>query len=204
MPLQLITAPTVEPVTLDEMKQHANVSIGADDTYLSGLIAAARITAENYTHSVFITQKWRYLRDGFPVYQVLYERSGFAFFYLPKPPLQAISLFTYVDTGGAVQALVDQVTDYQLDPGGEERPARLIPPFARPWPPSRMVPNSVIVEFTCGYGDAGTAVPDPIRLAIKMMAADWYATREDSSPATLHAVPRGVCELLDPYHNRLS
>jgi uncharacterized phiE125 gp8 family phage protein len=202
--LQLIQAPAVEPVTVDEAKTHCNIFASADDGYVTGLIAAARRKAENYTRSAFITQKWRYLRDGFPGYSMLYERSGYNFFYVPKPPLQTIDLFTFVDTAGVVQTLATPVTDYQLDKGGEQRPARLIPPFARPWLPTRMVPNSVIVEFTCGYGDDGTKVPDDIRLAIKMMVADWYATREDSSVMSLHSVPRGVCELLDDYRNLLS
>jgi uncharacterized phiE125 gp8 family phage protein len=204
MGLQLITAPSVEPVTVDEAKTHCNISTSADDSYVTGLIAAARRYTENYTRSAMITQKWRYLRDGFPGYSTLYERSYLNSFYVPKPPLQTIDLFTFVDSGGAVQSLTDPVNDYQLDKGGFERPARLLPPFARPWLPTRMVPNSVIVEFTCGYGDDETEVPEDIKLAIKMMVADWYLNREDSSPALLRSIPRGVCELLDGYRNVLS
>jgi hypothetical protein len=65
-------------------------------------------------------------------------------------------------TAGTPQTLTQDATfvtnpanpqyGYQLDHGSETQPGRLLPPFARPWPPTRMVPANVIMQFRCGYG----------------------------------------------------
>ena len=41
---------------------------------------------------------------------------------------------------------------YQLVKGSDTMPATVMPPFARPWPPTRMVPSNVQMQFKCGYG----------------------------------------------------
>ena len=41
MPLQLITPPAIEPVTLDEARAHLKVDTADDDTLITALIAAA-------------------------------------------------------------------------------------------------------------------------------------------------------------------
>jgi hypothetical protein len=65
-----------------------------------------------------------------------------------------------VDTAGAVQSLTLDTTygngslqyGYQLRRGTLTQPARVMPSWARPWPPSRMVPSNVMIQFRCGYG----------------------------------------------------
>jgi uncharacterized phiE125 gp8 family phage protein len=169
---------------------------GSEDQTVSDLITAAREDVEDFTRTALITQSWQYLRDGFPGYHPLYDRRGYPQFYLPKPPLQAVTLFQYVDTGGVTQTLATAPDDYQLDPGDGSRPARLLPPFARPWPPARLIPSNVTVEFTCGYGDTADTVPMKIRLAIRKTVADWYMNRE-----RVGVVPGEARDILADYRN---
>lgn len=169
----LITPPASEPVTLDQVKTHAKIFTTAEDSYIQTIvIPGARQAVEDELHKVLITQTWLLKRDGFPGFDPKYETFGYPTILLPKPPFQAIQSFTYVDVAGITQTLypcnsdgttptidgVEQYYGYQIDPGSETQPARLIPPWARPWPPSRRLPMSVQVNFVAGFGPSAGAV----------------------------------------------
>jgi hypothetical protein len=92
---------------------------------------------------------------------------------MPLPPTQSVDFVKYVDVSGAVQTLPLDTTygngglqyGYQFARGGETAGARLLSGWARPWPPTRMVPANVLVQFRCGFGQpitcsmtAGSAV----------------------------------------------
>jgi uncharacterized phiE125 gp8 family phage protein len=180
---------------------------GPEDFKVWDLIKTARETVENFTNTALITQKWRYLRNGFSKHDRLYEDTTYGGFYLPNPPLQQITLFQYRDTNGDLQTLVAAGGNgeaaggygYQLDLGAGAKPAEVRPPYVVPWPPVRRIVNNVIIEFMCGYGDTADTVPGPIRRAIMEMVSDWYYNRE----------PRGVInsdtyDALKDYRNLVS
>jgi hypothetical protein len=169
--IALITAPMVEPVTLAEAKLQCGFGPVEDSTReassilndkLRGFIAAARQACENYTRSVYITQRWLLRSDAFPGLSARYEKLGYPQIDLSPPPFQSVDFFKYVDVAGNVQALTIDATygtnptnpqyGYQLERGSETQAGRLLPPFARPWPPTRMVPSNVMVQFRCGFG----------------------------------------------------
>jgi uncharacterized phiE125 gp8 family phage protein len=161
--ITLVTPPALEPVPLQDMKDFLYVDFSADDKLIMRLIRTARMAVETYTRRALLTQEWLYAIDYFPGYELLYTARGYPSLLLPKPPFQAVQSIQYVDVFGDVQPLPEQ-TDYgkdsslfygyQLDPGNETQPARLTPPWARPFPPTRRVPRAVQVDFTCGYCDA--------------------------------------------------
>ncbi len=165
----LITPPPVEPVNQGAMLNQLGMSTPTDTglaatltAQLNGYIMAARADCENYCRRVFITQTWLLRRDSFPGRDFRYEALGYAHIELPKPPFQSVYFLQYVDVSGTLQTLsidttygtnpADPQYGYQLDRGSETQPARLLPPFARPWPPTRMVPSNVLCQFRCGYG----------------------------------------------------
>jgi uncharacterized phiE125 gp8 family phage protein len=172
----LIQPPAIEPITLAEAKLQLGFGPMQDsdraasqilNDKLRAFIIAARQDCENYTRRAFITQRWLLRRDSFPGHNLRYEWNGYPQIELPKPPFQSVDFVNYVDVSGAVQALTIDTSygtnpanpeyGYQLDRGSETQAARLLPPFARPWPPTRMVPANVIVQFRCGYGGPITA-----------------------------------------------
>jgi hypothetical protein len=169
--IALIAGPVAEPVTLNDVKlqlgfgpmqdsDRAAASILNDK--LRAFIIAARQDCENWTNRVFYTQRWILRRDSFPGHNLRYEWNGYPQIDLPKPPFQSIDFFKYIDVNGTPQTLTQDTTygtnpanpqyGYQLERGSETQFGRLLPPFARPWPPTRMVPANVIVQFRCGYG----------------------------------------------------
>jgi len=165
----LIAPPPVEPVSLAQMLTQLGMQAPSDagllatlTAQLGGYITAARAWCEDYCRRVFITQTWLLRRDSFPGRDFRYESFGYAQIDLPKPPFQSVYFLQYIDVSGALQTLYIDTTfgtnpadpqyGYQLDRGSETQPARLLPPFARPWPPTRMVPSNVLCQFRCGYG----------------------------------------------------
>lgn len=219
----LITPPAMEPVTLAQVKTHAKIFTTADDSYLSSIvIPAARQAIEDELKQVLITQTWLLKRDGFPGFDPKYETQGYPTIVMPKPPFQSIISFTYVDVAGVTQTLLQTASDgttvdgqfygYQLDPGSETQPARLIPPWARPWPPARRLPMAVQVEFVCGYGPSSDSppiwvsggIPMPIVSAILLQASHLYYNRDAIVATEGKELARGVSALLAPYVNRIA
>lgn len=213
--LVLVTPPASEPVVVDDLLQDLGYGPASDldsgtlailTGRLTPKILAARVDCENYTRRAFITQTWQLKRDGFPGFNAKYDRTGYPQILIPKPPFQSIDSFQYVDVAGVLQTLTVDVSygndpsnfyGYQLDPGSDGQPARVLPPFARPWPPTRLVPNNVLIQFVCGYGDAASDVPAPILMGIRFLTQFYY----EQGAAVDAPLPRVVTRLLDPYRN---
>ena len=163
-PLRLITPPTAEPVALADFKNILRIPAmdTSWDSTLNIFLKAAREACENYCRIALVTQTWLARLDSFPSVPLRYDRNGYPQILLPKPPFQSIDSISYVDTSGAVQALTRDPSygvnlaapfyGYQLEPGGGIMPAAITPPWARPWPPQRMVPANVTIQFRSGYG----------------------------------------------------
>ena len=66
MPMQLITPPAGEPVSLAEAKLHLRVDFDDDDSLIQVLISAARQAAETLTNRQLVTARWRMVLDSFP------------------------------------------------------------------------------------------------------------------------------------------
>jgi hypothetical protein len=41
---------------------------------------------------------------------------------------------------------------YEVNSGSETQATRLCHPWARPWPPARLVSNAISIQFRCGFG----------------------------------------------------
>ena len=205
MPLQLITAPGDEPVSLAEAKLHLRVDFPDDDALIVAMIAAARHHAEMLTRRQLITARWKFVLDRFPVSGCLGnagQAAGDPFFLpgnailLPKSPLQAVLGIDYLDTGKVLQTL--PATDYVVDAACE--PARITPVAGSTWPGTLPQIAAVSVLFDAGYGTAAD-VPEGIKAWIKLRVGSLYEHREDFALITrgrIEALPF-VDGLLDPY-----
>jgi uncharacterized phiE125 gp8 family phage protein len=194
MRLKLITPPEVEPVTLDEVKDHLRVTNNLEDDLLTSLIATARQKLDGprgLLGRCLITQQWRATLDGFSR-EILF----------PFAPVSAVSAITYRDAAGIEQTLAADtyvVVGLHDDELGSISPVR-----GRSWPLISYSPGSVSVTFTAGYGDAPEDVPEPIRTAIKMLVGHLYENREAVTVASgsMQETPIGWQDLIADYRIR--
>ena len=176
--------PAVEPLTLEETKGHLRVDWSDEDAYLLTLIRSARAHAEQFLRRALLTQTWRLTLDGFPCTDVLP---------LPRPTLQAVSAFTYIDTAGQQQTVDSAI--YRVD--ADAFPGRIVLGYAQVWPFTQAVRNAVSVTYTAGYGDDAAAVPDDIRAALLLLIGHWYANRESVVTGTIATeLPQSARSLL--------
>jgi uncharacterized phiE125 gp8 family phage protein len=185
MPLQLVTPPALEPVTLSEARLHLRVDTADDDPLIDALISAARLHAEMLTARQFLPARWRLVLDRFTP-MVLLNRS----------PVVSVISVRYLDMGGLWQIM--PATDYVVESSSE--PARITPAFGKIWPPTLPQIGSVEILFDAGYADA-TKVPDGIKRWMLLRVGSLYQHREEMS-----VLPAGridplpfVDSLLDPY-----
>lgn len=134
----LIVAPTVEPVTLAEVKSQLGITDAGSDTQLTRRITEARKWAEGYMGRSLVPQTHELRLDAFPC-------SGEIA--LPLPPVASVSSVKYI-AGDSVLTTVD-AADYTLD-------TTPLVPFVRPaygesWPSPRDESSAVRVQYVAGY-----------------------------------------------------
>jgi uncharacterized phiE125 gp8 family phage protein len=182
MPLQLVTPPAGEPVSLAEAKQHLRVDGNDDDLLIGSLITAARQAAETLTGRQLITARWKLVLDAFPGPSLMQSAPGASFslpghaILLAKCPVQSVVSIDYMDMNGTTQVM--PANDYVLDAACE--PARLTPVFGKTWPPTLPQIGAVTVTFDAGYGVA-SAVPEGLKSWIKLRVGSLYGHREEMS-----------------------
>ena len=192
MPIQLVTPPTEEPVSLLEAKLHLRVEFDEDDMLIASLITAARQAAETLTGRQLTTARWKQVLDCFPGPSLMGVPAGQAFslpghaILLFKTPVQSVVSINYLDMGSALQVM--PAPTYTVDTACE--PARITPVFGQIWPVSLPQIAAVSVTFDAGYG-AGATIPEGLKSWIKLRVGSLYAHREEVA-----VVSRGRVELL--------
>ncbi len=179
--------PSAEPVTLAEAKAHLRLDHSSEDGLLSGLIRAAREEIERTAGLALIGQSLRLALDEWP-------RHGTVT--IPVHPVRAILSVTAYGPQGEV-SLVDP-SSYQADT--VSRPARV---FFREAPPALRTMNGIEIDFTAGFGEAGTDVPDLLRRAMLLLVAHWYEFRTAFGPKDQPVgYPAGCDRLIAPFRAR--
>ncbi len=202
MPMQLITPPAGEPVSLQEAKAHLRVDFDDDDGLIQALIAAARQAAETITNRQLMSARWKLVMDSFPGPSLMgvpagqpFSLPGHAILIHKSPVLNVVSI-NYLDMAGVLQSMT--ASNYTVDAACE--PARITPVFGQIWPIALPQIGAVSVTFDAGYG-AAASVPEGIKSWIKLRVGSLYAHREEVA-----ALSRGRIEplpfvdgLLDPF-----
>lgn len=158
-PSTVTTAPTTEPVTLDEVKKQCLVDSTDDDALLTRLIKAARSHVEKYCNAMWAEQTIMCQCDSF---------ADFARF--PAGPLKSVTSIGYVDAAGEAQTLAATVYEERKD--GLEPSIGLKP--GQSWP--NIQPGSRIT-VTAVFGGA---VPEEVRHAMLVFVDSAYHARENA------------------------
>ncbi|HWL31950.1 MAG TPA: head-tail connector protein [Xanthobacteraceae bacterium] len=189
MPSILLSAPLVEPVTLEEAKAYLRVEHDDDDDVIAALIAGARVHVEAQTRRALITQSWRLIRDAWPANGCLAV--------LPAP-LQALTAARVYRLDGSAQTIDSQA--FVVD--GASAPARISFASGVPPAPGRTI-GGIELDIDVGYGDDPADVPADLRQAIRTLVAHWYENRGVIALGESVAVlPEQVAALLAPYRVR--
>ncbi len=190
MRLVLTTPPAAEPLDVDDEKLHARVDIDDDDDLIEVYIKTAREFVEKYIQSSLITQTWTLFYDSCD--QPFCKRV----IDLPQKPIASItSVKTYDATNVATTF---SSSSYRLSGN------RIVLNDAYDWPYNYRLYDAVEIVMVAGYGAAGSAIPEDIKQAMRMLVAHYYETREAVYDAMENApqgatAPFAVTALLQPY-----
>jgi uncharacterized phiE125 gp8 family phage protein len=184
-PVQTV-APTVKPVTLAEAKAWLWVDHSSHDALIAGLISAAVAHLDGWSGILgrcLINQTWR---QAWTVWEDELR--------LPFPNVSAVTL-TYYDQNNVQQTVA--ASAYELI---EDAMGSLIR-FNSTFDPPELYEDrtdAVRCSLVAGYGTAASDVPESLKVAIKMLVAQWYANREVSGPQSF-AVPLGFDAIVSPF-----
>lgn len=162
MTTRLITAPSIEPVSLAEAKLQCRVDDATDDALITSLITAAREQCEHILQRSLITQTWEKVLDSFP------DDNDIE---LLNPSIIAITTVKYIDATSANETTLAS-NQYSLDKDSE--PGWVMPATGVTWPETLDVANAVRVRYTAGYGAAASDVPQGIKNWILLAVKEIY------------------------------
>lgn len=178
----------VEPITLAQVKTRLRIDGNADDADLGLMIAAARSHVESMVSLSLVLSVWNLKIDSFPT-----ERSGRI--RLPFGPVNSISAFTYVDSGGVTRTL----STYQLI--DEDGSASVYPSPGGVWPETQ-TGKFASVSITYAAGTWSIPIDPDLIQAILMLIAHWYANRETVIVGTISKEIEAGLSFLIRQHRR--
>lgn len=204
--LQVLTAPTVEPVDVPTARKHLRVDHFDDDDLIAMQITAARSWAEMYLGRALAQQQLRWTMSQqqppplstpyvslplsvliTPMWfnpTLLQQRNGGL--ELPRQPVVSVDAVSF-GVWGQSDTVLTTGTDFVSDPGSGRL---LINPSSWVYPSDHLQ-----VDFTTGYGSDPTLIPAPVRQAILLITAHLYEHRGDAS----EEIPQAAGFLLAPY-----
>lgn len=179
--LKQIIAPTVEPVTLAELKSQVHITHTIQDATLEAYLLAARLHAEEYQRMSYITQTWELTLDHIPNAPIKLLRG-------PVQNLLSVKIYD----GNNVETNID-VSNFYLDTS--YMPAKLALTILGEFPNVNLRSiGGLKIQYTAGYGLTGADVPANIKYAILLFAS--FA--DDNRAADETELPRAFWDLLRP------
>ena len=158
---------SVEPITLDYVKDYLRISSTDDDTLLGDLITTARNYGEKYIGRDFINKTYVCYLDCFP--------NSFHSIELRKSKLQSISSIEYYKDD--VLTDVDSSIYYFTD---ESEYSTINLKTTESWPrDADDRKQTVKITFVSGYGATSADVPQGIKSAMLAHIANMYENRGD-------------------------
>lgn len=180
---RLITGPTLEPLTLEEVRLQIRFPSTREDTLIAGWITAARQAFEHATGRQLLEATHERELQTYPAGVIE----------LPHPPLLEVVSVITLDADGAEQILTAG-TDYVVDQPTGDFAARGSVRAIGSWPTS----GPVRVRYRAGYGTAATDVPALASAALFMRVATLHKYRAavQETGDALITVPLGYDEIV--------
>ena len=178
-----LAGPAVEPVPLADMKTYLRIDQEAEDDLVASLVAAARGTVEGATRLALVAQTWR-------VTLPVLLRPGRV--PLPLWPVLSVEAVRLLGAAGTVELAPEA---YRLDASGDPAILSIAPDAV---PPDAAL-GAVAVDLTAGFGPAAADVPPSLRLAVRRLAARWYAERGDEARPGAGPLDPDIAALVAPF-----
>jgi uncharacterized phiE125 gp8 family phage protein len=176
---KVITAPTAEPISLGEAKEHLRIDGPDEDALIQTYIKAARRHLEWRTGRTIIET----------VYEMTYDRWPSGALVLPRAtPLTVVGFIKYTDSTGVQTTWSD--TEYVLDLYNQ--PGCVKPAYGESWPSFVAYPvNPILVRYTAG-ADPSDAIDETLQIPIFLLVAGMFENREATKDIREIALEYGV------------
>ena len=192
----LMNGPTVEPLSLAEAKEWLRLDTTDEDDLVSALIVSARLIVEASTRRVLLTQTWRLALDRWPrdPFDDEWFGAGRKTIEVPFAPFQRVAQISVVNASGA--AVVVSPSAYGVDAAPDRARIYFLSAPPKPAPPLA----GIAIDVVAGYGDQPVSVPEPLRLAVRLLVSRWFENRGDvEADAAADRLPGPVGALVAPY-----
>ena len=201
--LQIVSGPSIEPVSLLEAKEYMKVDDDNDDLEILAFIKAARIYVENYTGRFFITRTVRQFLDGYtPAMDSYWEGTRTtpivkfsSYIELAAVPAVSVSSVKYYDD--ADNEGTWDTSNYYVDAASDL--GKIVLRDGGTFPTDLRTVNGLEINYTAGYGTSASDVPDVIKSAIRQYMLYLYEHRGDFERYPAPSPPNVLKVLLDPY-----
>jgi hypothetical protein len=207
---RLVTAPSVEPITRDEVRLLLRNPPTAEDPYIDDLLPLARSMFEAASGVACITQTWRVTLDHWPggyeefepgvqfgaISDLFTSKYQFNYITAPRYPLQSVSAITTYDLDRSPTSVTP--ADYFFADTASF-PGRVVLKDSSSWPTALATRNAIEVDYVAGFGDAASDVPDTIKRAIQSVAVFLWQNRGEGCSATNAIAGSGALNIAAEY-----
>jgi len=191
MGLKVKTPPKVEPVDINDIKEHLRITNAQEENYLETLVAAARETCEKQSNRSYVEQTLVATFNDWPEFPIE----------LPRPPVQSVEKIEYKDKDGILTIWNSDnyiVDNYSFIP-------KIYKDYNAELPNVELAKvNAIQITYIAGYAsdDSGDTtnytknIPARYKHAIKLLVGEWYRMREEITESKPTTIPDGVDRLL--------
>ncbi len=192
MLVEVITEPTVEPVTLSDMKDHLRIDHTDHDDLITALIQASREYIEAACGRALVEQTRAVYYQAWP------DNDRFE---LPYPPVQSVSSIVYTGADGTENTFAS--SNYSVITN--RSPGLLVLGYEKVWPSTTLHHEEwpIKITYVCGYDattdsppDYRTNIPESLINAMKLDVERRYDRPQKDYAERLDHV---IEQILSPY-----
>lgn len=175
--------PMVDPISVDQVKEHLRIEHSDDDAYLTSLIDAAVnfVDVDGVLGKPIIDRKFALEFRDYPTTPVR----------LPYANFKELDNIKVIQDGTLVTQDND---DFQIGSDGDFRTVE--PVKGKEWPVADDVPYAYQIVYKAGLSGNAAGVPATIKHALLLLVAHWYENRTATEATSYMPLPFGFNELI--------